>query len=177
MVTSSGAAGFRTYNVLFLDMHNAARSILAEALLNRLGAGRFEAWSAGYDPSPAIHPHALGLLHRINYNTGRLTTKPVSAVMGKHDPAFDFIIRLCPDRRGTPRAPQFRGDPVVIDWHLPDPDDATGMAGSAAAFADLFSLLAGRIDALANLPAEALGAASIRARLERMGEDQLRLAS
>ncbi len=171
-------AGFRTYNVLFLDMHNSARSILAEALLNRLGAGRFEAWSAGYDPSPSVNAHALNLLHRINYNTGRLAPKPITAVMDHNDPAFDFIIRLCPDRRGGVRPPQFSGHPVIVDWHLPDPNDATGVGGAvAAAFADLFSVLAGRLDALANLSEAALDSATIRARLERMGEDQLRLAS
>ncbi|MEI9904052.1 MAG: arsenate reductase ArsC [Asticcacaulis sp.] len=169
---------FRTYNVLFLCMHNSARSILAEALLNRLGAGRFEAWSAGYDPVPAISPYALALLAKINYNTGRLATKPITAVMGKHDPAFDFIIRLCPDRRGGQRAPQFRGDPVMIDWHMPDPCDVMGSSATiVAAYADVFSVLAGRIDALANLPEALLDSASIRGRLERMGEDQLRLAS
>ncbi len=169
---------FRTYKVLFLDMHNAARSILAEALMNRLGAGRFEAWSAGYDPAPAISPHATSLLQRINYNTGRLATKPIAAVMGKHDPAFDFIIRLCPDRRGTPRGPQFRGEPMIVDWHMPDPCDACGSASMVtAAFSDLFSVLAGRIDALANLPESVLCGAQVRHRLERMGEDGLRLAS
>ena len=171
-------AGFRTYNVLFLDMHNAARSILAEALLNRLGAGRFEAWSAGYDPASSVSPHALGLLHRINYNTGRLATKPVTAVMGKYDPAFDFIIRLCPDRRGAPRSPQFRGEPVIVDWHMPDPCDACGPADMVtAAYGDLFSVLAGRIDALANLPESVLTGPQARMRLERMGEEPLRLAS
>lgn len=159
-------------------MHNSARSILAEALMNRLGAGRFEAWSAGYDPVPAISPYALALLQKINYNTGRLATKPIAAVMGKHDPAFDFIIRLCPDRRGGERAPQFRGDPVIIDWHMPDPCDVMGSSGTiAAAYADVFSVLASRLDALANLPEAVLAGPQARLRLERMGEDYLRLAS
>ncbi len=172
------AAGFRIYNVLFLGMHNQARSILAEALMNRLGAGRFEARSAGYDPAPAISPHALALLHTINVNTGRLAAKGVAAISGEHDPAFDFIVRLCPDRRSGARARQFRGHPLTIDWHLPDPCDATGSSSRlAAAHADIFSVLAGRIDVFANLPEGALDSLNIRARLERMGEDQLRLAS
>ena len=169
---------FKTYNVLFLCMHNSARSILAEALMNRLGAGRFEAWSAGYDPVPAISPYALALLQKINYNVGRLSTKPVSAVMGRHDPAFDYVIRLCPDRRGTPRAPQFRGKPAYVDWHLPDPCDVIGSSATiAAAYADVFNVLANRIDVMANLSAAHLESDTIAARLERMGEEPLRLAS
>lgn len=170
--------GFRTYNVLFLCMHNSARSILAEALMNRLGAGRFEAWSAGYDPVPAISPYALALLQKINYNPERLATKPISAVLGKFDPAFDFVIRLSPDRRGSPRLPQFKGKPVMIDWHLPDPCDVSGSSATiAAAYADVFSRLVSRLDILANLPAEHLENASLCARLERMGDEPFRLAS
>ena len=169
---------FRTFNVLFLCTHNSARSILGEALLNRLGAGRFEAWSAGYDPVPAISPYALALLQKINYNTSRLATKPIVAVMGRHDPAFDFIIRLSPDRRGSSRAPQFRGDPVIVDWHLPDPCDVMGSSATiAAAYADVFNVLAGRIDVMANMSLANLESASIGVRLERMGEEPLRLAS
>ncbi len=172
------ATAFRTFNVLFLCTHNSARSILAEALLNRLGAGRFEAWSAGYDPVPAISPYALALLHKINYKPERLATKPIAAVMGKHDPAFDFIIRLSPDRRGSPRAPQFKGHPILVDWHLPDPCDVMGSSATiAAAYADVFSVLASRIDILANLSVACLESGMIGGRLERMGEEPLRLAS
>jgi len=170
--------GFRTFNVLFLCLHNSARSILAEALLNRLGAGRFEAYSAGYAPALMLSPHALNLLTRINVNTGRLTPKPMMAVLGERDPGFDFIFRLCPDRRGGHRPNQFKGKPVVIDWHLPDPADATGSpAQVAAAYADLFSVLAARLDAIANLSVAALESPHIAARLERMGDDGFRLAS
>ena len=170
--------GFRTFNVLFLCAHNSARSILAEALLNRLGAGRFEAWSAGFDPVPAISPYALALLHKINYNVGKLCTKPMTTVLGDNDPGFDFIIRLSPDRRGGNRPSQFKGSPVVVDWHLPDPCDVMGSSSTiAAAYADVFSLLAARLDALANLSVAALESGNIGIRLDRMGEEPLRLAS
>ncbi|ESQ76000.1 arsenate reductase ArsC [Asticcacaulis sp. AC402] len=171
-------SGLRTFNVLFLCTHNSARSILAEALLNRLGAGRFEAWSAGYNPVAAISPYALALLHKINYNASRLATKPITAIMGKHDPAFDFVIRLSPDRRGSSRTPQFKDNPVIVDWHLPDPCDVMGSSATiAAAYADVFDVLAGRIDVLANLSVAALESEGIGLRLERMGENHLRLAS
>lgn len=170
--------GFRTFSVLFLCLHNSARSILAEALLNRLGAGRFEAMSAGYAPAMMLSPHALGLLTRINYNTGRLMPKPMSSVLGERDPGFDFIFRLSPDLRGGPRPAQFKGKPVIIEWHLADPADTTGSPDRvAAAYADLFNVLAARLDALANLPVSALESPHIAARLERMGDEPLRLAS
>ena len=170
--------GFRAFNVLFLCAHNSARSILAEALLNRLGAGRFEAFSAGFDPVPAISPYALALLHKINYNVTKLGTKPMTAVLGDNDPGFDFIIRLSPDRRGGNRPSQFKGQPVVVDWHVPDPCDVMGSSGTiAAAYADVFSVLAARLDALANLSVAALESPNIGLRLDRMGEEPLRLAS
>ena len=86
----------RIINILFVDAGNSARSILAEALLNRLGAGRFEAFSAGFDPVPTISPYVLGLLHAMRYNTGWLATKPVDAMISRYIPPFDAIVRLSP---------------------------------------------------------------------------------
>lgn len=174
--------GFRTFNVLFLSAHNAARSILAEALLNRLGAGRFEARSAGFDPAPDISPYALALLSKINYQADRLSAKAMPAVIGAEDPGYDFIIRLSPDRRtrqdGQRRMPQFLGQPVMIDWHMPDPSDMMGSSGAiAAAYSDIFNHLAARLDAMANLPIEMLESAGITQRLERMGGETLRFAA
>lgn len=165
-------------NVLFVCRQNSARSILAEALLNRLGAGRFDACSAGYDPASAISPYVIGLLHRINYNTGLLATKPVEAMISKHVPAFDFIIRLAP---GTPAGghwPRFRNVPFLIDWFLPDPCETyEAKALVAVAYEEMFTLLAERIETLANIPGDELHDARIRGRLERLGETPLRLAS
>ena len=168
--------GLRTFNVLFLCADNSARSILAEALLNRLGAGRFQAFSAGYGVAEAVNPHALALLEKINYNSDRVHAKQMVAVMDAADPGFDFIIRLSPDRRGSARMPQFSGNPVIVDWHMPDPSDVAGPAG-ATACADIFNLLAARIDVLANLSEACLTGPQIQTRLDRMGEDSVRLAA
>jgi arsenate reductase len=167
--------GLRTFNVLFLCADNSARSILAEALLNRLGAGRFQAFSAGYGVAEAVSPHALALLEKINYNPDRVCAKQMIAVMDAADPGFDFIIRLSPDRRGSARMPQFSGVPVIVDWHMPDPADVSGAA--ATAYADIFNHLAARIDALANLSEACLTGPQIQGRLDRMGEDSVRLAA
>jgi arsenate reductase len=168
--------GLRTFTVLFLCADNSARSILAEVLLNRLGAGRFQAFSAGYSVAEAVDPCAVALLDKINYNADRVHAKQMMAVMGDNDPGFDFIIRLSPDRRGSGRLPQFTGAPVIADWHMPDPADVSGMA-VATAYADVFNHLAARIDALANLSEDCLTGPQIQARLDRMGEDGLRLAA
>lgn len=167
--------GLRTFNVLFLCADNSARSILAEALLNRLGAGRFQAYSAGYGVAGAVSPHALALLEKINYNSDRVHAKQMAAVMDDADPGFDFIIRLSPDRRGSARMPQFSGMPIIVDWHMPDPADISGAAATACA--DIFNLLAARIDVLANLSEACLTGPQIQARLDRMGEDSVRLAA
>lgn len=170
--------GLRTFNVLFLCADNSARSILAEALLNRLGAGRFQAFSAGYSVAEAVSPHALALLDKINYNADRVCAKQMMAVMAENDPGFDFIIRLSPDRRGSGRLPQFTGAPVIVDWHMPDPADVIGSSGAiATAYADIFNHLAARIDTMANLTEACLTSPQIQARLDRMGEDGVRLAA
>jgi arsenate reductase len=170
--------GLRTFNVLFLCADNSVRSILAEALLNRLGAGRFQAFSAGYGVAEAVNPYALALLEKINYNPDRVCAKQMVAVMDGADPGFDFIIRLSPDRRGSARMPQFSGAPVVVDWHMPDPADVSGSSGTmATACADIFNHLAARIDTLANLSEACLTGPQIQGRLDRMGEDSVRLAA
>ena len=168
--------GLRTFTVLFLCADNSARSILAEALLNRLGAGRFQAFSAGYSVAEAVDPYALALLDKINYNADRICAKQMIEVMAEKDPGFDFIIRLSPDRRGSGRMPQFTGAPVIADWHLPDPSDVSGSSGTIAT-AYVFNHLAARIDALANLSEDCLTGPHIQARLDRMGEDGVRLAA
>lgn len=172
-----GSASYKTINVLFICAHNSARSILAEALLNRLGAGRFEAYSAGIDPVPAISPYALALLHKINYNTGKLTTKGLEIVESKWTPKFDFVIRLC-DEIPNKSMPQFAGHPVFIDWFLSNPCDVVGSSAViAAAYADIFNTLANRIDILAHMSDEALSHPNIAERLQMMGEEHHRLAA
>ena len=170
--------GFRTFNVLFLCKQNSARSILAEAVLNRLGAGRFEAASAGFEPVPAISPYALALLHKISYNTGKLKTKALHAVLGERDPTYDFVIRLSPEQPASGHWPQFNGLPVRVDWFLPDPCEATGSSAQiAAVYAEVFNTLVKRIDALANLPTHVLDSATVGMRLDALANDAMKMAS
>jgi arsenate reductase len=169
---------FRLFNVLFVSQRNSARSILAEALLNRLGAGRFEAFSAGYDPAAHLSPYVMGLLHRINYHTGKLATKPLEVMSGRYAPHFDFIIRLAPGVPVSGQWPTFKGKPLTVDWFLPDPrEQLHAPALIAHAYSDLFDCLAGRIDSLTNLAVSQLNDDAIGARLEKLGEGPVRLAS
>ncbi len=169
---------FRLFNVLFVSQRNSARSILAEALLNRLGAGRFEAFSAGYDPAANLSPYVLGLLQRINYRTSQLATKPLEVMTSRYAPQFDFVIRLAPGVPSSGQWPAFKGRPLTVDWYLPDPrEQLTTPAMIANAYSHLFDCLAGRIDSLTNLAVSQLNDDAIGARLERLGEGPVRLAS
>jgi len=165
------------FRVLFLAERNASRSILAEALLNRLGAGRFEAFSAGVNPVIAISPYAVALLHRIHYNPRALEPKPVEVFAGEDAPPFDFIFRLS-HHMPSAQLSRFGGAPRIIDWFLPDPEDVTGSpAMIATAYADLFGALCNRIEALTRMPPDVLRSEAGVARLERLGEAYIRLAA
>lgn len=167
----------RQFKVLFLAERNASRSVLAEALLNRLGAGRFEAYSAGITPAVAISPYAIALLHKINYNINMLSPKCIEAFSGDDAPELDFVFRLS-HHLPQGRMPEFKGQPMVVDWFMPDPEDVMGSSAMiATAYADIFGCLANRIEVLTHMPVASLETPLARTRLERMGEDYIRLAS
>ncbi|ESQ81385.1 hypothetical protein [Asticcacaulis sp. YBE204] len=164
-------------NVLFMAERNSSRSILAEALLNRLGAGRFEAFSAGVTPAVAISPYAIALLHKINYKIEMLSPKSVEDFGHDAAPPINIVFRLS-HHLPKGKMPIFHGDPMIIDWFLPDPEDVAGSpAQIATAYADLFGALCNRIEVLTHMPVEHVCSPVARLRLERMGEDYIRLAS
>jgi len=167
----------RIINILFVDAGNSARSILAEALLNRLGAGRFEGFSAGFDPVSAVSPYVLGLLHRIHYNTGWLATKPVEAMISRYIPPFDAIVRLSPGVPAGGRWPPCRQGTVIVDWCLEDPRERfEGKAMIAQGYEALFAVLISRIEAVTRLTPEAFNAADICLRLDQMAMPHPRMA-
>jgi len=158
-----------SYNVLFLCTGNSARSIMAEAILNRSGAGKFRAYSAGSQPKGGVHPLALQLLAKFNYPTGELRSKSWDEFAAPGAPALDFVFTLC-DSAASEACPVWPGQPMTAHWGLPDPAAATGSeAVRHTAFAETFRMLSHRIDIFAALPMDSLDRLSLQRRLKEIG--------
>jgi len=159
----------RTYNVLFLCTGNSARSIFGEALLNRLGQGRFTAYSAGSHPAGRVNPHALDLLDRLEYPTAGLRSKSWEEFSGSDPPQMDFIFTVCDDA-ARETCPVWPGHPITAHWGVPDPAAVKGSeAEIGLAFADAYRMLNNRIKLFINLPLASLDELSLRSRLAEVG--------
>ena len=159
----------RPYNVLFLCTGNSARSILAEAILNRIGAGKFEAYSAGSMPKGAVNPHAIALLKRLGYPTGGLRSKSWDEFAKPGAPQLDFIVTVC-DNAANEVCPVWPGHPMTAHWGIPDPAAVEGSdAVIAAAFREAYLMLQRRIELFANLPVKTLDRTSLKRRLDEIG--------
>ena len=151
-----------TYNVLFLCTGNSARSILAEAILNRIGAGRFKAYSAGSQPRGEVNPHALELLGRLDYDISQFRSKPWDEFAKPDSPKLDFVITVCDNAAGEV-CPVWPGQPMTAHWGMPDPAAAQGSpAEIAVAFADTYRMLNNRLSAFANLKMSGLDRLSLQ---------------
>ncbi len=158
------------YNVLFLCTGNSARSILAEALLGRLGAGRFRAFSAGSFPKGAVHPGALRLLEGLDYDVSGFRSKSWDEFASAGAPPLDFIFTVCDNAAGE-ICPFWPGKPMTAHWGLPDPADVGGdVAQVDAAFAETYRMLTTQIEQFLALPLAALGAMSLQTRLHDIGK-------
>jgi protein-tyrosine-phosphatase len=143
-------------NVLFLCTGNSARSILAECILNRLGAGRFRAYSAGSYPKGAVHPQALALLKSMQYDVSDLRSKSWDEFSGPGAPKLDFIFTVCDNAAQEP-CPFWPGHPVSAHWGIPDPAGVSAPEPVVAqAFAEAYQRLSQRISIFVNLPPAAL---------------------
>jgi arsenate reductase (thioredoxin) len=159
----------RTRQVLFLCTGNSARSILAESLLNRLGAGRFTAHSAGSMPKGAVHPEALRLLQKHNHPTQALRSKSWEEFSAPGAPALDFVFTVC-DNAAAEVCPVWPGQPISAHWGVPDPAAVEGSPAEVAlAFADAYRQLGHRIEAFVNLPLASLDRLSLQRRLDDIG--------
>jgi protein-tyrosine-phosphatase len=160
----------RVFNVLFLCTGNSARSILAEAILNRLGQGRFRAFSAGSHPKGAVHPFAVDLLKRMNYPTEILRSKSWDEFAVEGAPALDFVFTVC-DNAANEVCPIWPGQPMTAHWGVPDPVAAGGSeAERRFAFSDAFRMLNNRIGIFTSLPIKSLDKLSLQRRLDEIGE-------
>jgi protein-tyrosine-phosphatase len=158
-------------NVLFLCTGNSARSILAEAVLNHLGKGRFKAYSAGSRPSGQPNPFAISLLQREGIDTSFARSKSWDEFATADAPKLDFVFTVC-DNAAAEECPFWPGQPVTAHWGLPDPAAVEGSdAEKAVAFADTYRALTRRIGAFVALPMATLDAMTLNSRLSDIGQD------
>ena len=157
------------YNVLFLCTGTSARSIMAEAILNRAGAGRFRAFSAGSRPKGAVHPGTLSLLEGLGYDTSKFRSKPWTEFARPGAPPLDFIFTVCDNAAGE-ACPVWPGHPMTAHWGIPDPAEATGSEAEVAlAFKDAYRMLERRIGIFIALPIAALNTLTLQGRLREIG--------
>jgi protein-tyrosine-phosphatase len=159
----------KIYNVLFLCTGNSARSIIAECILNRVGRGRFRAYSAGSHPTGRVNPYALALLKRLNYPTDGLRSKSWSEFAAPSSVELDFVFTVCDNAAGEV-CPLWPGQPMTAHWGVPDPAAATGSeAEIAAVFNDTHRMLNNRLSIFVSLPITSLDAMSLQKRLDAIG--------
>lgn len=168
------AASPPAFTVLFLCTRNSARSILAEALLNRVGEGRFRAFSAGSDPSPdGPLPEVIQQLRALGHDTAGLRSKDWSDFSGPGAPAMDFVISLCDTLAGQ-TCPDFGGTTVTAAWPLPDPAKFSGsVAERATLLNELYASLRRRLEIFVSLPLATLDRMALKARLDELAQPQL----
>ena len=160
------------YHVLFLCTGNSARSILAEAVMNREGAGHFIAHSAGSHPTGKPNPFAISLLQRNGYDTGFARSKSWDEFEVPGAPKLDFVFTVC-DQAAAEACPFWPGQPMTAHWGLPDPAAVDGSdAVKALAFADTYRALMRRIQAFAALPLATLDKLALQKRLTDIGRDK-----
>jgi protein-tyrosine-phosphatase len=159
----------KPFNVLFLCTGNSARSILAEAILNKVGAGKFQAFSAGSQPKGQVHPEARTLLQSLGYDTRGFRSKSWNEFAKPGAPALDFVFTVCDNAAGE-ACPLWPGQPMTAHWGIPDPAAATGSAAEISlAFKDAYRMLSQRIGVFAALPLRSLDRMSLQAKLKDIG--------
>jgi arsenate reductase len=162
----------RPYNVLFLCTGNSARSIMAEALLNHLGRGRFRAFSAGSHPTGRVNPIALATLERNHLSTEDARSKSWDEFAGPDAPPLDFVFTVC-DRAAQEMCPLWPGQPMTAHWGVADPAEVEGTAEEKArAFNLAFRELSARIGIFTSLRIEALDELSLQRQLDAIGKSR-----
>jgi arsenate reductase len=159
----------RSFNVLFLCAGNSARSIMAEAILNKLGAGKFHAYSAGSQPKGRVNPHTIQLLQGLGYDTLGFRSKSWNEFARPGAPALDFVFTVCDNAAGE-ICPVWPGQPMTAHWGIPDPAEAKGSpAEIALAFKDAYRMLFQRIGVFTALPIRSLDQLSLQQQLKEIG--------
>ena len=160
----------RPFNVLFLCTGNSARSIMAEAILNKVGAGKFQAFSAGSQPKGHVHPETLRLLKSLEYDTARLRSKSWSEFAKPGAPALDFAFTVCDNAAGE-TCPVWPGQPMTAHWGIEHPAAVEGTAiQKEAAFVTAFKYLRNRITVFTALPMRSISKMALSAKLREIGQ-------
>ncbi len=157
-------------NVLFLCTHNSARSVMAEALLNAHGEGRYRAFSAGSHPSGRINPFVERLLASQKLAADDMRSKDWEEFARADAPAMDYVITVC-DQAAGESCPVWPGRPVTAHWGFPDPSGVEGSDAEKAAFtAEVFRMIERRIRLFVDLPLERLTTPEARRRIDEIGK-------
>lgn len=161
----------RVYNVLFLCTGNSARSIIAEAILNRLGQGKFKAFSAGSQPKGTVHPYTLQLLKTLNYDISFARSKNWDEFAVPEAPKMDYVFTVC-DNAANEACPVWPGQPMTAHWGVPDPAAAEGTeAEKHFAFDAVYRMLSTRISIFTSLPMTSLDKMALQQRLDEIGRN------
>jgi protein-tyrosine-phosphatase len=160
----------KPYNVLFLCTGNSARSIIAEAIMNRFGPPKFKAFSAGSQPKGEVNPHTIQLLRAMNFKTEEFRSKGWEEFSGPDAPKLDFVFTVC-DNAANEVCPIWPGQPMSAHWGIPDPAAATGSEAEVAyAFDDAYRMLQNRIAIFTALPISGLDRLTLQERLDNIGK-------
>lgn len=157
------------FNVLFLCTGNSARSIMAEAIMNREGMGKFRAFSAGSQPGPTPHPYTIDLLQGLNHNISIARSKSWDEFASPDAPQMDFVFTVC-DNAAAEECPFWPGQPMTAHWGMPDPAGVEGPeAVKRLAFSETYRMLRSRISIFVSLPLGALDRMALQRNLDEIG--------
>jgi arsenate reductase len=163
------AVADQPFNVLFLCTGNSARSIMAEAILNKVGAGKFRAYSAGSQPKGQVHPETIQLLQGLGYDTSGFRSKSWNGYAKPGAPSLDFAFTVCDNAAGE-TCPIWPGQPMTAHWGVPDPAEAKGNpAEIALAFKNAYRMLFQRIGIFTALPIRSLDQLTLQNKLKDIG--------
>jgi arsenate reductase len=159
----------RSFNILFLCTGNSARSILAESIVNRLGAGRFKGFSAGSRPKGQVHPFAIDLLASLGFPATGMYSKGWEVFAAAGAPHMDFVFTVCDSAAGE-ACPIWPGQPMTAHWGVPDPAAVEGSEiDKRTAFREAFAALENRIRLFMSLPFALLDRLALQQRLDAIG--------
>ena len=168
----AGTMPDRLFNVLFICTGNSARSVFAEAILARIGAGKFRAFSAGTRPYSELNPHAIAVLKRMGHDVAGLRAKNVEEFQRPEAPRMDFVFTVC-DRAANEECAPWLGQPLTAHWGMADPVRVEGTdAEKALAFAEAYRMMNQRLTGFVALPIDTLDRISLQKKLDQIGQGQ-----